>query len=343
MQNPNWASFGDIEDLRSEYLFSRAHDSRLKLEEPMVGALCAMFDNVADAALIVRVQVGENSIAYVNKSFEELTGHIREDAIKMELDQLISDRTTGPNRSAVTVAFKEVSSTTVSVFLSTNNGWSKRCRLHIDPLPVLWFDELCFMVRLEPMYGVGAIGDEDPEARMEMGEKLIDALGHAQNKFLESQDSFQAFEGLLESLLNLTESEYGFIGEVLYDGDVPYLKTHAITNIAWDKQTRDFYDTNAPQGLEFKNLETLFGQAIKTGEVVIANDPLNDRRAAGRPKGHPQLNSFLGVPFFNGDDMVGMVGIANKDGGYDQTLVDYLRPFFTTCSQIIVSNRLRRS
>ncbi len=61
----------------------------------------------------------------------------------------------------------------------------------------------------------------------------------------------------------------------------PYLKTHAITNIAWNDETRKFYELNAPEGMEFHNLKTLFGAVMTTGRPVIANEPANDPRRAG--------------------------------------------------------------
>ena len=72
----------------------------------------------------------------------------------------------------------------------------------------------------------------------------------------------------------MTQSDYGFIGEILNDSDgAPYLKTFAITNIAWNKETKKYYEENAPDKMEFHNLETLFGAVIKLGKIVILNDP----------------------------------------------------------------------
>ncbi|MCO4760308.1 MAG: diguanylate cyclase [Myxococcales bacterium] len=141
----------------------------------------------------------------------------------------------------------------------------------------------------------------------------------------------------------LTGSEYGFIGEVLRDDGGPlYLKTHAITDISWNEQTRNFYKEGVAQGLEFRNLDNLFGHVIRTGEIVIANEPLNDPRAGGIPKGHPPLNAFLGLPFFARGRLIGMVGIANRKEGYAEPLVELLRPFVLTCSNIISSLRIDR-
>ena len=45
--------------------------------------------------------------------------------------------------------------------------------------------------------------------------------------------------------------------------------------------------------MEFYNLDTLFGEVIKTENVVISNNPKKDSRYNGIPEGHPPLNSFL--------------------------------------------------
>ncbi len=56
------------------------------------------------------------------------------------------------------------------------------------------------------------------------------------------------------------------------------------------------------------------------------------------------MNAFLGLPFCIGDQLAGTVGIANRPGGYDEELVDYLQPFLATCANIIGAcrNNMRR-
>ncbi|MHC4512303.1 MAG: GAF domain-containing protein [Planctomycetota bacterium] len=165
---------------------------------------------------------------------------------------------------------------------------------------------------------------------------LLQTLADAHSNFILAEDVRTVFDQLLAKLLNLTDSEYGFIGEVLRDPDgTPYLKTHAITNIAWNEETRRFYEENAPSGLEFRNLDNLFGRVLTTGSTVIANDPDQDPRAGGRPPGHPPLRRFLGLPIHAGDTMVGMIGIANRPEGYDEEICSFLRPFLTTCGTLI--------
>lgn len=175
-----------------------------------------------------------------------------------------------------------------------------------------------------------------------MNEKaLLKAIGTAQSQYIDRMKASELFDDMLSSLLEITSSEYGFIGEINYQEDgTPFLKTHALTNIAWNKETRDFYEENAPFGLEFYNLKTLFGHVITSEKVVIANTPQEDSRAGGIPEGHPALNHFLGIPFHWAKEFVGMVGIANRPGGYDQQLVEFLTPLLSTCAQLIEAYKL---
>jgi PAS domain S-box-containing protein len=172
---------------------------------------------------------------------------------------------------------------------------------------------------------------------------LLEAIRKVQTEFLIEKSSNEVFDTLLSEILAITGSEYGFIGDIIYSGTkIPYLKTRAITNIAWDKKTKQFYEENAPEGLEFHNLDTLFGHVIKTGYPVIANHPATDKRAQGTPKGHPPLNSFLGLPIYLSSQLIGMVGISNKQGGYDEYLVNFLQPLLATCAHIIQAFNIKQ-
>ena len=115
--------------------------------------------------------------------------------------------------------------------------------------------------------------------------ELLRAISQAHSGFILGEDPRTLFDGLLRELLSLTESEYGFIGEILRTpaGD-PYLKTSALTDIAWNEETRAFYDASAPSGSEFVNLDTLFGAVITTEETVISNEPSKDLRRSGTPE-----------------------------------------------------------
>lgn len=179
------------------------------------------------------------------------------------------------------------------------------------------------------------------EERLQRAGALLSAVGRLQSEFIGTEQSVETFEGLLQLLLEFTGSEYGFVAEVRRDEEGrPYLKTHAITNIAWNDEMREFYEKHRQAGLEFRNLKTLFGAALVAEETVIANDPANDPRSGGLPPGHPPMHSFLGVPIKQGGEMIAFVGVSNRPGGYDMALVEEIEPLLSTYATIIRGYKL---
>jgi hypothetical protein len=61
--------------------------------------------------------------------------------------------------------------------------------------------------------------------------KLLESIVKAHTEFLELDKPASVFELFLDLFLSLTDSEYGFVGEILHNRDnQPYLKTYAICN-----------------------------------------------------------------------------------------------------------------
>jgi len=170
--------------------------------------------------------------------------------------------------------------------------------------------------------------------------RMLHAVSEAQSDFIADADPHPTFDRLLTHLLDITDSRYGFICEVFRDDSgAPFLRPYAITDISWDDASRQLYEKYISGGFEFRNLKTLFGNTLTTGRPVLSNSPSSDPRRGGLPPGHPPLDSFMGLPLYRGEVMVGMLGAANRPGGYDEALVDHLQPFAATCAVLIEANR----
>ncbi|OYU95439.1 MAG: hypothetical protein CFE21_09850 [Bacteroidetes bacterium B1(2017)] len=167
---------------------------------------------------------------------------------------------------------------------------------------------------------------------------LLNIISEAQTLYIKTNSAFHSLTFMLRKVIEITNSGFGFIGEILLDEHGNrYLKSHATSNIAWDKDTMDLYQKNVATGLEFRNNNSLFGHVVLTGELYISNDPKNDPHSGGTPKGHPPLNSFVGIPIYNGEKLMGMIGLANKDGGYKLNELDPLNPLLSTIAAILES------
>jgi PAS domain S-box-containing protein len=169
--------------------------------------------------------------------------------------------------------------------------------------------------------------------------KLLSTLSHIQSQFITEADPRVLFDRLLDDLLSLTESKLGFIGQVLRAADgKPYLKTHAVTNIVWSEDSGQLHEKNASARGELSNLKPIINAVMTSGKHVIIHDPANDPRCEGVTT-QPPLDSFLGLPLYSGQELIGMVGIANRPRGYDTALIEFLQPFLLTCGNIIQAHR----
>jgi len=182
---------------------------------------------------------------------------------------------------------------------------------------------------------------QDKQQQTEESRQLLGLIAEAQAAYINRHNQREAFESLLGRILDVSASQFGFVGEILQDdAGAPFLRTFAISNIAWDAETRAFYDAHAAQGLEFRNLDSLFGQVIRSGEALITNDPASHPKRAGLPPGHPPLKAFAGLPIHANGELLGMLGLANREGGYNADFATQLQPLLITLGQLF--DALRR-
>jgi len=178
------------------------------------------------------------------------------------------------------------------------------------------------------------------EEQVERKRETLAALRRVQEAFIADPEGPAAFDDLLTTLLASTDSEYGLIGEVARDDQgAPFLRLHAASARDGSEAARQYIDAHMPDGHEFHNLESLLGAVVLDDRPVIANDVPSDPRSRGVCAGHPALHSFMGVPVVVAGTTIGMLGVANREAGYDQAVLDGLQPLVATCGSLLVANR----
>src|SRR3990167_6738092 len=178
------------------------------------------------------------------------------------------------------------------------------------------------------------------EAMLARQHRLLQAISSAQGLFIASAPPRTAFEALLQEVLVLTQSAFGVVGQVEHRPDHgPVLRVHAITDISWDDASRARYAQVAEQGMVFDNPRTLIGAALISGEPLISNQPASDPRAGGLPPGHPPLTAFMGLPIHAAGQLVAMVGVGNRVGGYFSADVHFLQPLLNSVGQLEMARR----
>ncbi len=169
---------------------------------------------------------------------------------------------------------------------------------------------------------------------------VLAAVNDAHSIYLNQTRNRAAFEQLLEKILDLGGADYGLIAEKLEDeAGTPYLKTLAISNIAWDEETRLWYASAAKGGMEFRNIDNLRGEPLRTGKVLIANNPKRHPASSGVPCGHLAMDNLMILPLVLEDEILGEVALANRTGGFDRTLADELGPIVQAITRIVADYR----
>lgn len=166
--------------------------------------------------------------------------------------------------------------------------------------------------------------------------RLLKVIANSQSDFIEHADINTSFGYLLQNIIELTNSEFGLIGEIIYPKQGrPFLKTWAMTDISWDIESRRVYQA-ADGSIDFYNKSKLFVDAVASLKPVIVND-LDQQSMGGMPSGHPPLTSLLAIPICKGDAGLALVGVANCPGGYDKDIITWLNPLLNSIAQFVES------
>ncbi len=132
------------------------------------------------------------------------------------------------------------------------------CDLNADCLQATTLDELClvradgsrcwvtFVMQRQRNEGgwIGSMHDitsnRDAE-QLRRQHRQLDIIQKAQGTFIANSDPYHLFGSFLPDILDLTNSKFGFIGEILSDENGQELTIYAVNNIEWGEDIRSMY------------------------------------------------------------------------------------------------------
>ncbi|MBU0485299.1 MAG: response regulator [Proteobacteria bacterium] len=169
---------------------------------------------------------------------------------------------------------------------------------------------------------------EEAKAKIEESERNQTILNRIAHFFLTVPDD-QVFSEILAVLLEVFQSRFGIYGYVDNEGN---LVIPSLTRDVWSEcQVAD-------KSIVFPQTrwgESLWGKALVTQEAFFSDGPFQT------PEGHIPITSFLTVPIVFDRKSIGILSVANKEGGYTEQDRDLLEMIAANISPILKARRER--
>lgn len=173
------------------------------------------------------------------------------------------------------------------------------------------------------------------EKSLDWRNRLVMAMMTAQSQFVSNIDHDTLFLHILNSLLAMTYSEFGFL--LTQDPESSQqIQVLAVEHTHWAIETVEQYVRTAPQ--EFAQLhqqQHLMVEALSSGQLVVYGRQEPEESLPG----YPWMHSFIGIPLFSSGKLVGMLGMANSPYAYGETLRMELNPLLVTTGHILAAWR----
>jgi PAS domain S-box-containing protein len=175
---------------------------------------------------------------------------------------------------------------------------------------------------------------------------MLGALRRVQQEFINSPDAVVAFGETLSVLLEATGSELGFVGELEQSGyGRPQLALRAAKGDAWQGLVAGINLLDSARIPGQAPLAHKVRMALESGRPVIVNAGTGASSGADLAE-LPGVVSFMGVPISVSKGVVGVVGVANRAGGYGESVLAEIQPLLATYGSLIQGRRsalLRRA
>lgn len=173
--------------------------------------------------------------------------------------------------------------------------------------------------------------------------QLLQFINKTRASYLQNNDLTMACQTVLPELIDISDSQFAFIGQMKGEGDASKLFIHAISEIVWDSSSFTQYNEYKKRNLYFDSFDNLFGTTILTGEVTISNTSGSHPNSKGVPQGHPRISRFLGLPIKVKDRVVGMIGLANKFEPYALDDAEFLQPLLDALAGLFYAVELEEA
>jgi signal transduction histidine kinase/CheY-like chemotaxis protein len=181
------------------------------------------------------------------------------------------------------------------------------------------------------------------EERQRRSLMLSESITAANLCFIETGNINQMAQILIDACMTVSNSPFGLLYEILPDGHAGILSLSlaSFDPISEESAFRDIqYEIRRHGNYLLPRHQSLFMAPVIEDTLIIADSP-DENHWAGCTCSicTPQISCFIGIPLKIGTVTVGMIGLANRAGGYRSHPTYELENYSQTCALAIHSAR----
>ena len=171
------------------------------------------------------------------------------------------------------------------------------------------------------------------EARLRQRTIVLEGIYQIFQKSADCKNEMEIGDICLMAAEQVTSSQFGFIGKITAE--------NRMADIAISYPGREACQMANPMGhrISGSKLGGLFGQVLRDRKGFFTNTPVLQSGTVVLPDGHPRIEAFLGVPLLHGDQIIGLVAVANGAGGYGEADLEALEMLAPAITRALLSKR----
>jgi PAS domain S-box-containing protein len=155
-------------------------------------------------------------------------------------------------------------------------------------------------------------------------------LGH----YGDEKNSKISFQHIIQHFVRLSESEFGFIERISsINFKEASTKTWEANPLLSQEDQQKFKIWQAKGGLIY--FDKLIEQVAFQNKPLLINNVQDYFKETGLSDDNSTLKSFLGIPLTSRNETVGILGVANRVGGYNELLLKWFEPLFLLTGRIV--------
>ncbi|MCX8038230.1 MAG: PAS domain S-box protein [Candidatus Sumerlaeia bacterium] len=206
-----------------------------------------------------------------------------------------------------------------------------------------WSDDTLALLKMAGEVFVNVLERKRAETAARHGRMVAEAVAEASLRYLETSSIRTMAQVMVERAAEITGAQAGVV--ITLDAD-NRARIIAVSSKTWDLMKGEIYDA-ARREIEEKGCyrlpvsNSLVSAPLSRGISILTNDPQSHSYWAGTMPGwHPPVESFLAAPMKIGSNVLGMIALANRPGGFSEVELRLLETFANTAA---LAMRMARS